>query len=158
MLKNYFTTAYKYFQTSIRKCCFNDHVLLISRKWHFSRFVKKQKICSYRINLVINNYLPLKNNASINDVNDSKNFFNGDVPYQLMFSKTISTKRRRYYKIRKHQKKKYKKKRMGLSTIPWVPMKEKTRTYKMPNESRLKNKRFMRDSKGGRRYRLKKQR
>ncbi|EAA20903.1 hypothetical protein [Plasmodium yoelii yoelii] len=71
---------------------------------------------------------------------------------KFILNSNISTKRRRYFKIRKHQKKKYKKKRMGLSTIPWIPRKEKIRTYKLPNQSRLINKRFMRDKKGGRRY------
>lgn len=116
---------------------------------------RKSNIKNKSKNNIKNN---IKNNNIIkNNIGCYKHFIK-NIPFQLIFYNTISTKRRRYYKIRKHQKKKYKKKRMGLSTIPWVPTKEKVRTYKMPNESRLINKRFMRDKKGGRRYRLKKQR
>ncbi|CAD2113827.1 hypothetical protein YYG_00353 [Plasmodium vinckei petteri] len=98
-----------------------------------------------------------KNHCAVNRITNL-HFFYSKYKFNFILNSNISTKRRRYFKIRKHQKKKYKKKRMGLSTIPWIPRKEKIRTYKLPNQSRLINKRFMRDKKGGRRYRLKKQR
>ncbi|CRH02598.1 conserved Plasmodium protein, unknown function [Plasmodium relictum] len=137
MLKSSFKTLLRFSQQCAKNCYKNRNDILISKKNYFSNITYK----GYRTYNI--KYLNIP-------------FFRYN--FSLILNKSISTKRRRYFKIRKHQKKKYKKKRMGLSTIPWIPSKEKTITYKLPRQSKLINKRFMRDKKGGRRYRLKKQR
>ncbi|CRG97738.1 conserved Plasmodium protein, unknown function [Plasmodium gallinaceum] len=137
MLKSSFETLLKLSQQCAKNCFKNKNEILSSKKIYFSDLVNKRY---KKFNFKYLSFPFLKYNFS------------------FTFNKNISTKRRRYFKIRKHQKKKYKKKRMGLSTIPWIPTKEKIRTYKLPRQSKLINKRFMRDKKGGRRYRLKKQR
>ncbi|GAW83551.1 hypothetical protein, conserved [Plasmodium gonderi] len=139
MLKNCFDNLVRFSHQCVKHYCKSKNEILLIKRFGFSTHLSRMEHSKCKI---LNDlYFPLL-----------KHRFN------FILSKQISTKRRRYFKIRKHQKKKYKKKRMGLSTIPWIPTKEKVRTYKLPRQSRLINKRFMRDKKGGRRYRLKKQR
>ncbi|KEG04099.1 conserved Plasmodium protein, unknown function [Plasmodium vinckei vinckei] len=140
MLKNYFKSIFRFPQK-----CVDAYVS------NYKNEFLKTNIFHYN-SLIFN-----KNHCAVNRITNL-HFFYLKYKFNFILNSNISTKRRRYFKIRKHQKKKYKKKRMGLSTIPWIPKKEKIRTYKLPNQSRLINKRFMRDKKGGRRYRLKKQR
>ncbi|SPJ11375.1 conserved Plasmodium protein, unknown function [Plasmodium sp. DRC-Itaito] len=142
MLKFGWILKWKYSQQCIVKNC-------------YKKFYDKNMIKRFYLN---NNIIYKINNRKHNFFNYYKSSYYKNYALRLLQKENISTKRRRYFKIRKHQKKKYKKKRMGLSTIPWIPTKEKIRTYKLPRQSKLINKRFMRDNKGGRRYRLKKQR
>ncbi|VWU50278.1 conserved protein, unknown function [Hepatocystis sp. ex Piliocolobus tephrosceles] len=139
MLKNYFRNLFKLPQHCVKLNYESKRKIITIKRFVFNSNIIYMN--NWKHNYVNTLYLSCLNNK-----------------FGLTFKNSISTKRRRYYKIRKHQKKKYKKKRMGLSTIPWIPIKEKIRTYKLPKQSRLINKRFMRDKKGGRRYRLKKQR
>ncbi|KAI4834892.1 hypothetical protein MKS88_005571 [Plasmodium brasilianum] len=140
MLKNCFENLFIFSQQFLKNYYkINYEMLIIKRPCFNSNIIHKEHWGGYHhINDVHLHFLKYK--------------------FSFILNNRISTKRRRYFKIRKHQKKKYKKKRMGLSTIPWIPTKEKIRTYKLPRQSKLINKRFMRDNKGGRRYRLKKQR
>ncbi|CAG9472239.1 conserved Plasmodium protein, unknown function [Plasmodium vivax] len=139
MLKSCFENLVRFSHQCVRHCCKNKNEVLLIKKFSFA--TNGACMGPHRGSILRGFYFPfLKSHLN------------------FILKKQISTKRRRYFKIRKHQKKKYKKKRMGLSTIPWIPTKEKVRTYKLPRQSRLINKRFMRDKKGGRRYRLKKQR
>ncbi|SBT82507.1 conserved Plasmodium protein, unknown function [Plasmodium ovale] len=138
MLKHCFENLLRFSQQCAKCYCKNKNETIIIKRFYFNRNVFHTGERKYLLGGLQFPFFKYK--------------------FRLLLNECISTKRRRYFKIRKHQKKKYKKKRMGLSTIPWIPTKEKVRTYKLPRQSKLINKRFMRDKKGGRRYRLKKQR
>ncbi|PFH31769.1 hypothetical protein BESB_022610 [Besnoitia besnoiti] len=77
-----------------------------------------------------------------------------------VFARTISTCRRRYFKMRKFHKKKYKKKLMRLKKIPFVEMHKEKRTWKTYRETRLYRKELRRGlpKKGARKLRLKRER
>lgn len=72
----------------------------------------------------------------------------------------ISTRRRRYFKMRKFHKKKYKKKLMRIKKIPFVEMHKEKKTWKTYRETRMFYKEFRRGppKKGARKLRLKRER
>ncbi|OEH77296.1 hypothetical protein cyc_08328 [Cyclospora cayetanensis] len=72
----------------------------------------------------------------------------------------ISTKRRRYFKMRKFHKKKYKKKLLRSKKVPFVDITKPRRTWKTLKEMQLTRKQFRRGipGKGARMLRLKRQR
>lgn len=72
----------------------------------------------------------------------------------------ISTKRRRYFKMRKFHKKKYKKKLMRAKKVPFVEVNRPKRTWKTLRQMQLIRKQFRRGipGKGARMLRLKRQR
>lgn len=79
------------------------------------------------------------------------------TPKQVRF---ISTKRRRYFKMRKFHKKKYKKILMRSNKVPFVDIDKPKRTWKTLREIQLTRKTFRRGvpGKGARMLRLKRQR
>lgn len=72
----------------------------------------------------------------------------------------ISTKRRRYFKMRKFHKKKYKKRLMRSNKVPFVDIDKPKRTWKTLRETQRTRKTFRRGipGKGARMLRLKRQR
>nr|CEL71654.1 TPA: hypothetical protein BN1205_040235 [Toxoplasma gondii VEG] len=81
-------------------------------------------------------------------------------PVAEAFVRSISTCRRRYFKMRKFHKKKYKKKLMRLKKIPFVEMHKEKRTWKTYRETRLYRKQLRRGlpKKGARKLRLHRER
>lgn len=77
-----------------------------------------------------------------------------------IFVRSISTCRRRYFKMRKFHKKKYKKKLMRLKKIPFVEMHKEKRTWKTYKETRLYRKQLRRGlpKKGARKLTLHRER
>lgn len=75
-------------------------------------------------------------------------------------ARSISTKRRRYFKMRKFHKKKYKKKLMRAKKVPFVEINRPKRTWKTLRQMQLVRKEFRRGipGKGARMLRLKRQR
>ncbi|PHJ19357.1 hypothetical protein CSUI_006821 [Cystoisospora suis] len=75
-------------------------------------------------------------------------------------ARSISTRRRRYFKMRKFHKKKYKKKLMRIKKIPFVEMHKEKKTWKTYRETRMFYKEFRRGppKKGARKLRLKRER
>lgn len=77
----------------------------------------------------------------------------------LLQDRTISTLKRRVFKIKKHKKKKRKKRLSRLSIIPWKPpSEEKKRTYQLPYKMRRIVKERRRRNKGNRTLRVPRQR
>lgn len=82
------------------------------------------------------------------------------VQQQVLQQRFISTKRRRYFKMRKFHKKKYKKRLLRSKKVPFVEINKPKRTWKTLHEMKLIRKEFRRGvpKKGARMLKLRRQR